>query len=329
MNWKTWVPVVMALVMGLVAAKTARDMMRRARAATKIEVPTTRVVVASRDIAAGAELAVEDLAIGEVPGKLVPAGTAADPLALVGRVAVANMVAGQTVLETLLAPAETGAGLQALVPRGMRALTIEVNEISGVAGHLTPGSRVDVIATLTGQDVRQDVVTRTVAQAVPVTAVGQRVARPAGVQGAAAAVEAPQLTKSVTLLVTPQQAELIQLVSTAARCTLALRGSRDREGFDSHGVSLSHLRGDKAEEKPAIPVIQAPTTLPVVPAVTRPLQPVAQKPSETEKKPRTRMVEVIVGGKVDRVELPLSEEPGAAQANVESEQVVPGDEGGQ
>jgi pilus assembly protein CpaB len=297
MSWKTWVPVVMALVMGLVAAKTARDMMRRARVASKVEVPTTKVVVAARDVAAGAELSAEDLALGEVPGKMVPAGTASDPQALVGRVAVANMVAGQTVLETLLAPAETGAGLQALVPRGMRALTIEINEMSGVAGHLTPGSRVDVIATLTGQDSRRDVVTRTVAQAVPVTAVGQRAAKP-GASGQAQAAETPQVTRSVTLLVTPQQAELIQLVSSAARCTLALRGSKDREGFESEGVSLSQLRGDVEAEKP---VTVTPTTVPVVQF------PPAVQGSEKMKKPRTRSVEVIIGGQVRRVELSLGE----------------------
>jgi pilus assembly protein CpaB len=220
------------------------------------------------------------------------------------------MVAGQTVLETLLAPAETGAGLQALVPRGMRALTIEVNEMSGVAGQLTPGSRVDVIATLTGVDARQDVVTRTVAQAVPVTAVGQRVAKPAGAQPAGAAAEAPQVTKSVTLLVTPQQAELIQLVSSAARCTLALRGSRDRESFESEGVSLSQLRGQVENELPVTPVTVTPATVPVVqvPNVVKP----------GDKRPKTRTVEVIVGGQVKKVELSLGE----ASAEQENEPVV-------
>src|SRR5207253_2663044 len=108
---------------------------------------TAKVVVAKSDIQPGKELSGADLTTAEMEADRVPAGAFRDPSALSGRVCESLMVKNQPVLEQMLAPIGSGSGLQALVPAGMRAITMEVNEFSGVAGLIAPGCRVAGVAT--------------------------------------------------------------------------------------------------------------------------------------------------------------------------------------
>ena len=154
---------------------------------------------------------------------------------------------GQPIVETMLTQEGSGSGLQALVPKGMRAVTIEVNEFTGVAGLIVPNCHVDILATINdGKNNRQ--VSKAIVQNVVVKAVGQRTT----VNGN----EPPnpnEMFKSVTLLLTPKDAEAVELACSTGRPRLVLRGGRDNETNENGGVSLSDLSGGGSDETAVAP----------------------------------------------------------------------------
>ena len=274
LNWKTWLPLAVAAVLGLVAAKVAYDL-TQVRPVAEVAPPVERlpVVFAARDVPAGHRLAAGDLAGRAVEAGDAPAGRFASTAELEGRVVRAPLFAGQAVVEGQLAPDGTGAGLQARIPAGMRAVTIEIDEFRGVAGFLVPGCFVDLVTTLDAEsgtfghgrvteatdgtkhadfsvavgDVDTDVA-RTVVQNLEVLAVGRSVdeAAPApAVEDAppmAAAPAASDAARSVTLLATPEQAEAVELACRKGQPRLVLRSSGDGEVAEREGVTLAKLR---------------------------------------------------------------------------------------
>lgn len=240
MNIKAWIPLVVAVVLGLIAAIMARNLTAPSAVETGKIAGTVEVVTANRNIAPGEEIRPEDLALRTIAAADAPEGTFLDVTELTGRVAMVQMVKGQPVLESLLAPSGVAAGLQALVPEGMRAITIEVNEFSGLAGMIVPQARVDVLATVQGNG--EPTVSRTIVQNVEVKAVGQRVS----IHQEKSDGEPQEFARSVTLLVTPEQAEAIELAAVTARPRLVLRGSNDRTVAQTNGVTLTELRTGKA-----------------------------------------------------------------------------------
>jgi pilus assembly protein CpaB len=177
-----------------------------------------------------------------------------------GRVTVVPLLQGQAVTSTLLAPRGMGPGLQAAVPMGMRAETIEINEMTGVAGYLVPGCHVDVIQTLRDNKTGLPLA-RTLAQNVKVTAVGMRHNPQDGDGGG----------RSVTVLVTPPQAELLELCAAIGHPRFTLRNGNDLTPIDPKGVTMAELMGhhrDEFEEAEG-PASTQPSTL-LASATTRP-----------------------------------------------------------
>src|SRR5205814_2476920 len=121
MNWKTWVPLILAIVLGVVAAKVAHDAILKNRTAAVPTGKMSKVVVAKSDIQPGRELTAEDLTTTEMETDKTPVGSFKDPTELSNRVTEVLMVKNQPILEPMLAPTGSGSGLQALVPEGMRA----------------------------------------------------------------------------------------------------------------------------------------------------------------------------------------------------------------
>lgn len=260
MKPKMWIPLAAALVIGLIAAKMALSL-ASGNAPKKGSLQT--VVVAKQDLEAGRELKDGDVTLTQVPADGV-AGKSFEHLAeVVGRVTVGALVKGQPVLDNLLAPAGSGAGLQALVPVGMRAITLEVNDFSGVGGMLVPGCHVDVIATVNDQK-SNEMASQTIVQDVKVTAVGKQFGPVApGSDGP------PPTFNNVTLLCTPKQAQVLQLASVSGRPWLVLRSNRDEAQVNGVETRLSELRGDKPQA-PAAPAI-APVIAPAVVSKPAPL----------------------------------------------------------
>lgn len=301
MNLKTWLPLALAIVLGLVAAKVARDALARSREGQRAQSKTVKVVVAKGPVSPGQELTLDVLTLGPISAEAPPVGAFTDTAAVVGRVAATAMFAGQPVMDTLLAPTGVRAGLQALVPRGMRAITVEVNETSGVAGMLVPGSRVDVVCTLNGAS-KQETVACTIVQDVLVQAVGQRLT-----PGRSPDEKDPAPVRSVTLIATPRDAEAIDLATSTGRTRLVLRGSNDRTLTETAGVTFVDLRGEEpftppvsVEQRPPVRIVEAPA-----PAT----QPVSD-PFAEPKRPR-RTVTLIKGGVRSEVvfDLPRGAEP--------------------
>ena len=303
MNWKTWVPLVLAIVLGMVAAKAARDVIVKNRT-TANSGKFTKVVVTRGDVHPGAILTPADLTVAQVEAASAPAESFASIDKVAGRVSETLMVKGQPVIEAMLAPIGSGSGLQALVPHGMRAITIEVNEYTGVGAMITPGCRVDVIATL--NDPKNDGrIAKTIVQNVKVTAVGQRTS---GVEAPSAPHE---MSKSVTILASLEDAEAIELACAMGKPRLVLRGGRDNDVMTTAGVSLNDLKGTGGRldtGTSSMAVITPPTTAPAIippPVVITPATPTTMPANAVVLRESIdrRIVRIVRGGKVSLVAL--------------------------
>ena len=317
MNWKTWIPLVVAIVLGLVAALVTRESLKRNRIAGPPQPTTVRIVVAKGSIAPGQELTADLLTLGVIAAATPPPGTFADVAQVAGRVTMTPMLNGQLVLEDLLAPRGAGTGIQALVPRGMRAITVEVNETSGLAGMLIPGCRVDVVSTLTGSN-KDETVATTIVQDVLVQAVGQRLsAPPAGPNE-----KEPQAARSVTLVVSPRDAEAIELASSLGRTRLVLRGSHDREQAEVTGVTVVQLRGEDKQivRGPVVAEKTPPATQPATQPTTRPvLVKGGPDPFAEEEVPKRRVTLIRGGARTEVIfELPRPD-PNTAVTKTQNE----------
>jgi pilus assembly protein CpaB len=298
MNWKTWVPLIIAVILGLIAAKVGRDMLV-SRKEGGPDGQLVRIVVAKKDIAPGHTIDANDLTGAAFPPESVPRGSFKQESELAGRVAAMLVVLGQPILDGYLAATGSGSGAQAIVPSGMRAVTIEVNEFSGVAGLLVPGCRVDVVSTLPDAQTRISIA-RTIVQNVKVLAVGQRLTvNNAGRKEESAMAAEAAVAKSVTLLVKPREAEAIELASSSGRTRLVLRGSFDEAMRQGEGVSVAELLGSRPQVTQV--AVENPTTKPVE-QTTVVVEPNHYDPLPTRK----HVVEFIRGTKVTRGEFEVS-----------------------
>lgn len=242
MNAKTWIPLLVAIVLGIVAAYFATNMTAPSQTKGPASGPQVQVASAVRTLAPGDEIRPDDVVLMSISAGQAPQGTFSNTDNVVGRVVMLPMVQGQPVLEGCLAPTGAGGGIQALVPAGMRAISIEVSEFSGLSGMLMPGSFVDVISTIHAAD--QDIVARTIVQNVQVKAVGQRI------NAGEKEDDAQPMSRAVTLLVTPQQAEKLELAVVTMRSAgaglpwLVLRAPLDKEEKGTLGVTVADLRGE-------------------------------------------------------------------------------------
>jgi pilus assembly protein CpaB len=176
---------------------------------TTSEVNLAPVVRAAADLGVGSEITEADLEVVQVPKQSVPEGSFSDPEEIIGSTIKQRVYKGDTLLEQRLLN-EPGSLLAAKLEPGKRAITINVNETSGVSGFLLPGSWVDVIATSDGQ-------ARTLLQRLKIIAVGQQLD-----SGSGQAVQ----TRAVTLEVTSKQAEIL---ASAGPLRLVLRNQDDEQ----------------------------------------------------------------------------------------------------
>jgi pilus assembly protein CpaB len=137
-----------------------------------VTMPTQPVVVAASDLQLGEAVAADNVMVVQYPADSVPQGVFAQPSEIVGRGLLAPVVRNEPILNAKLAPRESGAGLPPVIPKGMRAVSVRVNEVIGVAGYVLPGTRVDVLATATPTDKRADTTSKLVIANVQVLAAG-------------------------------------------------------------------------------------------------------------------------------------------------------------
>jgi pilus assembly protein CpaB len=315
MNWKVWAPLGLAIVMGVLAAKVGYEMVSSAPSSAPAATNNTSILVAAKAVAPGTAIEEPDLVARKVPAEIAPAGSFTNAADVVGRVASVGISTDQPITEALLVAKGAGAGAQALVPEGMRAITIEVNEFSGVAGLLVPGCRVDVITSLR-EESSNIPVARTIVQNVRVMAVGQKLTPVKEPPKEETNGQQTAWARCVTLVVTPAQAEAIDLASSSGRPRLVLRGTFDNLGSESKGITVAELMGTSKSA--------APTTAPAV-ATYEPRLVTVQPATKPVNLDRQISVQVIRGTKESRVDFVLR--PGAAApvlSGVDLGTVVPG-----
>jgi pilus assembly protein CpaB len=223
------------------------------RPVTVVRTPEKNVVVAIGSLPVGTLLKDEHLKFVSWPATNLPPGYFERKEDLTSRGLIQAVVENETILESKLAPKGTGAGLPPVIPKGMRALSIRANEIIGVAGFVTVGTRVDVVltATLPGA---QEPVTRIVLQNVEVASSGQVIQKdPEG---------KPQTVTVVTLFVTPEDAEKLTTASSQGQFQLALRHPLDLEEAKTRGIQMSQLIRGTSPVQP--PVVRSPRRVPQV-----------------------------------------------------------------
>jgi pilus assembly protein CpaB len=223
------------------------------------EEPAADVVLAASDITTGAKVEETDVKVVKVPLTIVPPGSYSRKSQVLGRGVVLPIAKGEFVLPNKLAPEKAGAGLPGLIPPGMRAVSVRVNEVVAVAGFVAPGTRVDVL--LTGNPGGgSEQATTTVLENVGVIAAGTKLERnPAG--------EAQQVPV-ITLLVSPEDAQKLTLASNEGRIQLALRNVLDTKQEQLAAVKTPSLyrggnipvapTGPKPKLKKASPVASPP-----------------------------------------------------------------------
>jgi pilus assembly protein CpaB len=264
------------------------------------------VVVAKSEIPLGAKIAVEQLALAPIPNGSAPEGAFRKLEEAVGRVAIIPIGVREPVTNRKLAPEGTGAGLQAVIPEGYRALTVKVDEIVGVSGFVMPGSFVDVVAVIlpVGQGAAsQGPISKIVLQNIKVLASGGSIDQPENQRE-------PSAVRAVTLLVTPEQAEKLVLAANESKLQLVMRNFGDQEDSLTNGVNKEKLLGGEGV-KPLPPLpndksagMKAPASAkPRVKRVSRVVPASLEKPPVPQPVAR-KSVELIEGSKRRDVDVP-------------------------
>jgi pilus assembly protein CpaB len=226
----------------------------------------TKLVLAARNLDPGTLIRDADIRESEWNGK-IPEGVVQKREEISGRGVISPIMADEPFVESRLAPKGGGAGLAALIPKGMRAVAIRVNEIVGVAGFVGPGMRVDVLVSGSppgGSSVGS--LTKTLLQNVEVLSAGQNFQKDA--EGKPVSVQV------VNLLVTPEQAEKLSLASNQTTIQLVLRNPLDDQIAKTPGSALAQifqpemaLPGNMRLGAPAPPAAVSPAAhgLPILP----------------------------------------------------------------
>lgn len=259
------------------------------------------VVVAKEEIPLGAKITAEQLALMPIPNGSVPQGAFRKLDQVVGRVAITPIGVRETITSMKLAPEGMGGGLPAVIPDGYRAMTVKVDDVVGVSGFVMPGSFVDVVAVIVpaqqGSD-GQGPISKIVLQNIKVLASGPKIDSPENQRE-------PTNAKSVTLQVTPEQAEKLVLAANEGKLQLVMRNYSDQEDTQTRGVNKATLLSGETyvpqpapkdantgEPKPKAPVKRVPVVLKV-----REVKPVIQPASRNS-------IELIEGAKRRDIEMP-------------------------
>jgi pilus assembly protein CpaB len=253
MSGRTVVVGILALVFGASAAVGVNQLIQQRRLATAGN--TVPIVVASSPMVRGSVLSERVVKIEQWPEDMLPAGAITDLRDVQDRTVLTKVFPGEPILEGKLAPTDAGRGLAAMIPYGMRAFTIRtINVAAGVAGFILPGNRVDVLMTTTGTSAGEGSgggATTTLLQNLEILAVDQRLDAPDENK-----VDPNQL-KSVTLLVTPDQAAKLGLATNRGILQLSLRRPEDHDEADTQPATMAELRFHQGP--PVLPIERSPS----------------------------------------------------------------------
>jgi len=240
---------------------------------------TAKIAVAAKDLDVGAVIKEDDVKLEDWTGAF-PEGSTSRPQELVGRGVMIGIMAKEPVIEKRLAPKGAGGGFSVLIPPGMRAVPLRVNEVAGVAGFVVAGMHVDVLISGNppGGDNRQGTVTKTLMQNVEVLSAGQDFKKdPEG---------KPVVVQVITVLATPEQAETLSLASAQTSVQLVLRNPMDKAIAKTPGTAVGRLFTGGGAMASNVPQ-------------ERPVRPAPVKPPEPKVAPKEPafVMEIISGTK--------------------------------
>ena len=220
---------VIAVLIGLGATVIAAGwIVRQGQAASN------KVVVAAIDIELGSRLNPQMLKSVDWPSASVPSGAVSDVQSLQDRVIKTSILRGEPILEAKLAPIGSKGGLSAVIPEGKRAMTVRVNDVIGVAGFALPGNYVDIVVNtqLDGEGRGDKQISKIVLEHILVLAVAQEADRDE---------TKPKVVNAVTLELTPEQAEKLDLARSVGTLSLVLRNQVDSSGVATTGIMKRQL----------------------------------------------------------------------------------------
>jgi pilus assembly protein CpaB len=270
---RTLIALAIAILVGLGAAMFVYRQMQQVAVAEPIQMEN--VVVAAMPLPVGTLLQPAHLRTVSWPRRDPIPGMFTRVEDVVDRALITEVVQNEPILEAKLASTDAGGGLSATIPEGMRALSVAVNEVIAVAGFVIPGAMVDILVTGAPDGNDSQSLTRAILENIKVLAAGQRIEQDK--EGK------PVRVPVITLLVTPEQANILTMASTGGRIQLSLR--------------------NRTDTKTVSPPIVLQSSIFTVPRPPRPApgpRPVPQVASAADPpKPSPFVVEVIRGNKRD------------------------------
>lgn len=210
---RTWI--IIAVLLGIIAAALVNNYLAALRAANVQEVPMVNQVVAKGSIPAGTKLTAELIETIRVPEEYAHPSAATDPKAVIGQFTVTDLWPGEVILAGHIANEKTSSELPFKIPEGLRAVTVAVGAVTGVGGHLKPGHYVDVLSVWapTSDSEIEDMEVVTLVQNALVLAVGTDLQKK----------DAVQLADNITLALTPEQAQEVFLAESVGKLKLVAR----------------------------------------------------------------------------------------------------------
>jgi len=277
--------IVISIIVGLAAVYLASRWV-----AQQADVTTSQIVVAKGDIELGARLTPEMVAVQDWPAGSIPQGAirATTKDTLLGRVAKVSILKGEPISESKLAPAGAQPGLSFAIKEGKRAITVRVNDVVGVAGFALPGNYVDILVNTVDETAKSvgenKTISKIVLERILLLAVAQETSQGEG---------KPKVVNAVTLEVTPEQAEQIDLARSVGSLSLVLRNQIDIQPVETTGVYKKDLLKRIVEPEAAAAKPEVRTVVKRVP--------VYRTPAVKAGPPKTQ-VEVIRGTAISNEE---------------------------
>ncbi len=249
--------ILFALLVGLAAAAYATGWVSR-----QAGIASNKVVVAAVDIELGSKIKPQMLTTLDWPSGSVPPGAFQDLNGLQDRTVKVSVMRGEPLLEGKLAPVGSQGGLSAVIADGKRAMTVRVNDVVGVAGFALPGNYVDVMVNAQqdkdkGEEGKQ--ISKTVLEHVLVLAVAQEAGRDD---------TKPKVVSAVTLELSPEDSEKLDLARSVGTLSLVLRNQIDQKKVATAGVTKNELFGDKKPAAVKLAAVSRPRPRPA-PAAPR------------------------------------------------------------
>ncbi len=260
-----------SLLLALVAAALVYTVIRRSQqrlAEAAAPAATLDVVIARRDLYMGLPITLDDVEVRAVVPEMVPRETTFSSLDdVLGRTPRERILGNEAIRVERLARPDAGVGLNAIVTPGKRGMTIATDTETGIAGLLQAGNYIDVIVTIAPEDplsVGAKWVTETILQGIKVLAVGSALSndpavrdgaepkataakagatttKSASTSGTTASRDAARarIKPSITLEVTPEEAEKLALAMSRGEIRVVLRSDVDILQIDSHGLTTA------------------------------------------------------------------------------------------